>query len=163
MINTTWHDVATENCGQSISSLERSNSKKPKRPSVLLFVPIATVLVGIAGCAATGSPPAGSESKPTALISLAGEGEFVELERGADFSIVEVRRAPQGSVPASMYTLRGVCAVLRARGADYVTSTRVAGASVQYRLTFPTSPPPEALRGPTKSVFSKSKCAALRF
>ena len=122
------------------------------------FVPM--VLAALASCAQTPSRP---EPPQTALVSLGGEGEFVEVERTAGESRVEVRRAPPGSVPSSLYTLRGVCAVLRARGAAYVDSEPLPGPVPTYRLTFPATVPAEALTGRGKRVFTPADCALLHF
>lgn len=94
---------------------------------------------------------------------MAGEGEFVEIERTPEHSIVQVRRAPAGSVPSSMYTLRGVCAVLKARNERFVSSTPVAGSARTYRLTFPASATTQELEGRGKSVASLSDCRALGY
>jgi hypothetical protein len=94
---------------------------------------------------------------------MSGDGEFVETVRDAESSTVEVRKAPSGSVASAMYTLRGSCAVLRARAAPFLKSERLDGLVPTYRLTFPRAPRPEELNGATKSVFSIADCAALRF
>ena len=62
-----------------------------------------------------------------------------------------------------MFTLRGVCAVLRARSRQFVTSTPVAGNSGTYRLTFPSQPSAASLSGASKSVFTLSECQSLGF
>ena len=125
------------------------------RPMKNAFV--AMSLAALASCAQTPSRP------EAALVSLGGEGEFVEVERTESESRVEVRRAPAGSVPSSLYTLRGVCAVLRARGAAYVSSEQLPGPVPTYRLTFPATMPAEAITGRAKRVFTPADCALLHF
>jgi len=128
---------------------------------VSCLVVVASTL--LASCAQTPSAPAASTEQRTALISITGDGEFVETERSSEHSTVQVRRAPQGSVPAAMFTLRGVCAVLRARSQQFVTSTPVAGSSGTYRLTFPSQPSAASLSGASKSVFTLAECRSLGF
>jgi hypothetical protein len=86
---------------------------------------------------------------------------FRELERAQTHSVVEVFVASGGSVSSSMFTLRGVCAVVRARGEKFGHSEPVQPG--KYKVSFPTAPAPEQLRGPNKSVFSLEECALLRF
>jgi hypothetical protein len=117
-----------------------------------LFAAIA-LLATLAGCA-TSSP---------SLVVMANGGEFVETERTAQHSTVEVRKAPKGSVPSSMYALRGSCAVMRARGENYVASTTVSNSPPTFRLTFPSAPDMAQRSGPERSVFSRTECAMLGF
>ena len=104
-------------------------------------------------------------SRPTqgALVSLSGDGELKEVERTADFSVIEITKAPQGSVASSLFALRGACAVLRARDAALVASEALPGTVRAYRLRFPSTASPAELSGPKKSVFSRAECAALGF
>jgi hypothetical protein len=119
---------------------------------------LLTTCLVITACA---GPPA---VPPTAeLVVITTDGEFVETARDAQSSTVEVRKSPPGSVPASLFALRGSCAVMRARGAKYFSSQRLAGAVPTYRLTFPSTAKPEELSGPTRSMFSISDCATLRY
>lgn len=124
---------------------------------------IAVTALSLAACAPSPQAPGSPGANPAALVHLTDQGEFVEVERTAEHSIVEVRRAPAGSVPASMFTLRGACAVARARGAAHVASTPLAGPMPAYRLTFPRTASDAQLRGPAKSVFSIADCDLLRF
>jgi hypothetical protein len=126
-----------------------------------LLLIAATVLLG--ACAQPQLKPSSETVAEAALVKLDGEGEFVETSRQPDHSIVEVRKAPAGSVASSLYALRGACAVLRARAAPFVASQRLAGAVPTYRLTFPAAPTADALTGATKNTFSKADCTALRF
>jgi hypothetical protein len=102
-------------------------------------------------------------SSATALVHLTDGGDFIELQRAADYSTVQVRKAPEGSVPSSMFALRGSCAVTRARGELYFASVLIAGGTREYRLTFPKSATESQLRGSAKSVFALAECALLRF
>ena len=117
----------------------------------------------LAACAQADRTAGSSASSAQSLVSLSGDGELVEIERTPTYSLMQIRRAPAGSVPSAMYALRGMCAVLKARGATYASSERVAGVATTYRLTFPTAPSPESLSGRSKTVFSLSECARLRF
>lgn len=128
-------------------------------PAALLLLCAALV----ASCAQPDRVQPGADPSGQNLVVLSGDGELVETERTPAYSVMQVRRAPAGSVPSAMYALRGACAVLRARGANYVESERVAGAPATYRLTFPTSPAPERLSGASKSIFTLGECTALRF
>ena len=125
--------------------------------------PLLAITLAAASCAQNSSAPSSSTPSREVLVALAGDGEVVETERTPTHSLMQVRRAPAGSVPSSMYALRGACAILRARGKNYVASVRLADSPATYRLTFPVSPSPEDLRGATKSVFTLGECIALRF
>jgi hypothetical protein len=125
----------------------------------LFLLAAAPILTACAQPQVPSSPPT---SDMAALVKLGGEGEFIEVKRDAGYSIVEVTKSPAGSVVSSMYALRGACAVLRARNAEYVASERISSLP-SYRLTFPKTPRPEELSGAKKSVFSSSDCSALRF
>jgi hypothetical protein len=124
---------------------------------------ISLLAIAVSACAADPGTTEATASGGGKLVSLGGDGELVELERTATFSVIEVRKTPPGSVPSSMYILRGACAVLRARGAEYFKSEPIASVFPTYRLSFQMSATPSELTGPTKSLFSKSNCAALRF
>ncbi len=126
-----------------------------------LFPLLAAALVG--ACAQQPSLPEAPNQATSALVRVSDGGEFVEIERQPEYSVIELRTAPQGSVPASMFALRGSCAVARARGKKYFASTPVAGAVRAYRLTFPQAATEAQLQGSTKSVFSLEECALLRF
>lgn len=127
------------------------------------WLSLISAAVMVSACAQPQIASNPATSSGPALVRLGGEGEFVEVTREAEFSIVEVRKAPAGSVPSSLYALRGACAVLRARSVQYVASERVASTVPSFRLTFPKAPKSEELSGTTKSVFSRSDCSALRF
>ena len=123
------------------------------------LVAFTALLVASVPCEAQKATPAAS----SALVRITDGGEFFEVERSADFSIVEVRSSPQGSVPASLFALRGACAVARSRSQKFFTSTPLPGPFPTHRLTFPQAPSSSLLTGPTKSVFSLDECEALRF
>jgi hypothetical protein len=125
---------------------------------VLLFAAVA--LSACAPQAAVRSTPAGES---TGLVSITQGGELVELERTPEFSVIEVRRAPTGSVPSSLFALRGACAVARARGQRYFASSPVPGKPATHRITFPQVASESQLTGSTKSVFSLADCQLLQF
>jgi hypothetical protein len=132
---------------------------------------LALACLASVACAQQPTPPSG---QAPALVELkvadvpAENGKtlnatFRELERAQTHSVVEVFVASGGSVSSSMFTLRGVCAVVRARSEKFGQSEPVAGQPGKYKVSFPTAPAPEQLRGPNKSVFSLEECALLRF
>lgn len=61
---------------------------------------------------------------------------FDEIERTDAASVVEVTMSSGGSVSSSMFVMRGVCAVARARNANWVTSTHIHSNPERYRLVF---------------------------
>ena len=69
--------------------------------------------------------------------------EFRETERCENYSIVEVIFVSGGSVPSSLFELRGVCTVARAQRAKYFTIEPITGASTgtRYRILFSPHPP----------------------
>jgi hypothetical protein len=102
-------------------------------------------------------------SDSSALVRISEGGDFIEVERKADYSVVEVRRAPTGSVASSLFALKGACAVARARGEQFFSSTPITGSVPTHRLTFPRTAASDELRGPKKSVFALAECEMLRF
>ena len=121
---------------------------------------VALLALGLVACAPAPQVP---DTDKAARVHITDAGEFVEVDRTAVHSLVEVRRVPPGSVAGPMFILRGACAVARARGAAYVASTPVAGPVRAYRLTFPKTASDAQLRGPAKSVVSIADCDLLRF
>jgi hypothetical protein len=94
------------------------------------------------------------------------EMEFREIERTAEASVVEVTMVSGGSVSSSMFTMRGMCAITRARGAKYFSTQRIASNPTRYKVVFPADPPPA---GPEPSntynpqrVISVADCQLLR-
>jgi hypothetical protein len=94
------------------------------------------------------------------------EMEFREIERTAEASVVEVSMVSGGSVASSMFTMRGMCAVTRARGAKYFSTERIASNPTRYKVVFPADRPPA---GPQPSntynpqrVISVADCQLLR-
>ena len=149
--------------GASNESTLRVRQRCAGGPGVLATGPVAWMALCLVACAPTPQVPPSPGADAAGRLRITDPGEFVEVERTAGHSIVEVRRAPPGSVAASMFTLRGACAVARARGAAYLASTPVAGPVPAYRLTFPKTASDAQLRGPAKSVFSIADCDLLRF
>jgi len=100
------------------------------------------------------------------------EMQFRELERSESSSIVEVTFVSGGSVSSSMFVLHGMCAVTRARGANYFTSEQVEGQPNRYKVTFPregqapndrkTASHASSSR-PEEHVFSIAECGMLGF
>jgi hypothetical protein len=83
--------------------------------------------------------------------------EFQETARDALSSAVQVTRRSGGSVSSSMFVLRGMCALARARGKRNVVPVPVAGESQRYTVTFPDTPP-ELGKG-----FTMAQCELLRY
>ena len=126
------------------------------------FLPLAAAVL-VTACAQPGTRSSENEDRMRALVSITEGGELVEVERQAEYSIIQVRSTPPGSVASSMYVLRGACAVARARGKRLFSSASEPATVRSYRLTFPNSATDAELRGSTKSVFSLSECESLRF
>jgi hypothetical protein len=84
--------------------------------------------------------------------------EFHEIERKSDSSTVQVERKSGGSVSSSMFIVRGMCGLARARGAHYVAANRIADVNDEtYTVTFP-QVPPELGKG-----FTMEQCELLRY
>ena len=100
------------------------------------------------------------------------EMRFRELERSESNSIVEVTFVSGGSVSSSMFVLHGMCAVARARGANYFTSEQIEGQPTRYKVTFPHEGQAQNDRKAAshasssrqeEHVFSIAECAMLGF
>lgn len=85
--------------------------------------------------------------------------EFHELERRPDGSTVQVTRRSGGSVSSSMFVMRGMCGLARARGARYVVPSRTAAGDEggRYTVAFP-EVPPERGKG-----FTMAQCELFRY
>jgi hypothetical protein len=94
------------------------------------------------------------------------EMEFNEIERTAEASVVEVSMVSGGSVASSMFTMRGMCAITRARGAKYFSTERIATNPTRYKVVFPADRPPSAPEPSgtynPKRVISVAECQLLR-
>jgi hypothetical protein len=83
---------------------------------------------------------------------------FHEIERTTDSSTVQIARRSGGSVSSSMFILRGMCGLARARGARYFIPTRIAGEETErYTVTFPRVTP-EPGKG-----FTMAQCEIMRY
>ena len=93
--------------------------------------------------------------------------EFQEIERVDSHSVAQVTFVSGGSVSSSMFVLRGMCAVARARGEKYFNSERIPSATTRYKITFPQDRPPPspgAITSPDANrAFSTDDCTALGF
>lgn len=84
--------------------------------------------------------------------------EFHEIERKSDSSTVQIERTSGGSVSSSMFIMRGMCGLARARGARYIAATRIADVDKEtYTVTFPQAPP-ELGEG-----FTMEQCELMRY
>jgi len=91
--------------------------------------------------------------------------KFEETERNAEFSTVQITFVSGGSVSSSMFVLRGMCAVAKARGEQYFLASEVSKDPWRYRIAFPASASPEELRPANRAdkVFSRAECSMLNF
>ena len=134
--------------------------------------PLILSMLLASGCAT--SAPDAIAPPPAALFSLSVEDApaengkklnmaLRELSRDAESSLVEVTFISGGSVSSSMFILRGMCGLMRARGENYFVSERVSKSLSQYRITFPKVVGEQELRSPDKKPFSAAECSMLRF
>lgn len=84
--------------------------------------------------------------------------EFHEIERNAEASTVQITRRSGGSVSSSMFILRGMCGLARARGAQNFTPVRIAGEEKERFTVSFSQDPPDAGKG-----FTMAQCALLRY
>jgi hypothetical protein len=99
---------------------------------------VIAALFALGGCATTDLVQMDIK-QAAASGGKALEMEFREIEREANASIVEVKYVSGASVPSSMFVMRGVCKVVRARGAKYFSSQTVFGSfegKTRYRVSF---------------------------
>lgn len=89
--------------------------------------------------------------------------EFTEVERRSDTSIVQVIFRSGGSVSSSLFILRGMCSVARARGERYFKSTRLPAPEGRYIVGFPQDAPSAYQAAPSGEVFSVLQCDRLGF
>jgi hypothetical protein len=131
----------------------------------------------LAGCA-TVPPPAQSPPQAANLVRLSAKDapaengkalnmEFRELSRTSSNSIVEVALASGGSTSSAMFTLRGMCAVTRARGEKFFSTERIATNPTRYKVSFPktqpAAPPAPGSPGDANRVVSVAECGMFRF
>lgn len=92
---------------------------------------------------------------------------FREIERKPDASIVEIQWKSGGSVSSSMFVMRGMCGVARARGEQFFTSRPVPESPGRMEVTFPRTGPAPDRFGPLMpgeaTVFSMAQCDLLKF
>ena len=81
--------------------------------------------------------------------------EFNEVERAPESSTVQILRRSGGSVSSSMFVVRGMCGLARARGQQYVAGERID--KEHMRVTFPATPPE-----PDKG-FTMAQCDLLHY
>jgi len=103
-------------------------------------------------------------------IRATGGGEilenlFFEIQRGPNFSNVEIKLASFGSVSSSMFILQGMCGLASARREQFFRPTQVSKKPVQYRVSFLSEPVATDLSLGDRAdiVFSKDQCAKLNF
>jgi hypothetical protein len=87
--------------------------------------------------------------------------EFTEVERRSDASIVQVLLRSGGSVSSSLFILRGMCSVARARKELYFRSTRLPAPEGRYIVRFPRDVPSTSEAAPAGEVFSVAQCDRL--
>lgn len=88
---------------------------------------------------------------------------YQELERGNDFSIVEVTFTSGGSVSSAMFILRGTCGVARARGEKYFRTEQLSKAPITFRVQFLPEATERDLQPEktTAKVWSVAECALI--
>lgn len=94
---------------------------------------------------------------------------FRELTRETEQSLVEVTRVSGGSVSSSLFIVRGMCGLMRARSKQNFVSEEVpkqidqAAQTEQYRVTFPHLS--EAIATPSRKqlAFSAAQCSLFGF
>ncbi len=93
------------------------------------------------------------------------EMKFEEIERNTEFSTVEITFVSGGSVSSSMFVVRGMCGVAKARGAQYFRANKLSKHPWRYRMTFPASASPIELNPPrgADKVFSQAECSMLKY
>jgi len=93
------------------------------------------------------------------------EMKVEEIERHPEFSMLEVTFVSGGSVSSSMFVVRGMCGVARARGAQYFRASQVSKDPRRYRITFPasTSPGELAPANGADKVFTRAECSMLNY
>ena len=88
---------------------------------------------------------------------------FRELTRETNQSLVEVTRTSGGSVSSSLFIVRGMCGLMRARGEEKFVSEAVPKQSEQYRVTFPKATEASEPYGRGQLAFSVAQCSLLGF
>jgi hypothetical protein len=147
--------------------LEHAMRHAPANPARRLARPITWLALGLAIAL-----PAWPATSAPALVALSvdepGQGggkplkmSFVELERRAGDSLVEVSFTSGASVPLSIFILKGICTLLRARGQAYALAEEIGTAPRRIRITFPKEAGPSELRGPGKKLLAAADCATL--
>jgi hypothetical protein len=107
--------------------------------------------------------PAASAAATASLVHITEGGELIETERTPEHSVMVVRKAPQGSVPASLFAMKGACAITRARGEVFFTSAPHPGAPGALAITFPKVAPQHQPGSNAKPVISLEQCRLLKF
>ena len=93
------------------------------------------------------------------------EMKFEEIERNAEYSTVQITFVSGGSVSSSMFVIRGMCGVTKARGAEYFRASAVSEHPWHYRITFPVSASAAELSPPKAAdkVWSRAECSMLNY
>lgn len=87
--------------------------------------------------------------------------DFTEVERRPDASIVQVNLRSGGSVSSSLFVLRGMCALAKARGEPYFKSSRLPAPAGRYIVRFQQSAPAASDAAPAGDFFSLAQCERL--
>jgi hypothetical protein len=115
----------------------------------------AAMVIGLAMLCACASTPTSAPSSNTSvdnanLVRLiykddSAQGgdkvlmEFRETERTKAGSVAQVSAEAGGPVTSSLFTMRGMCAITRARGEKFFSTTRIASGPSRYSIVFPQS------------------------
>jgi len=83
--------------------------------------------------------------------------EFQEVSRETVSSTVQITFRSGGSVSSSMFILRGMCGLARARGKENFLTEQVAGDSSRFTVTFPGTPPDD------EKGFTMKQCKQMQY
>ncbi|HEU4852111.1 MAG TPA: hypothetical protein VFT37_08155 [Telluria sp.] len=91
--------------------------------------------------------------------------QFREVERADGASTVEVIRTSGGSVSSSIFVLRGMCGLARARSASFFRAVPLSSTPMRLRVEFLETATDAQLRpvNPKEKVFSEPECRMLGF
>ena len=125
---------------------------------------VACLLAGFLHVACADEPLVHFEADPGTMENgKTLDMAFTEVERRPDASIVQVTFRSGGSVPSSLFVLRGMCLIARSRGESYFVSTRLPAPPGRYIVNFQKAVPTASEAVPRGPVFSVSQCGLLGY
>lgn len=84
-----------------------------------------------------------------------------EVQRDRESSILQVESTSRNDGKSSVFMLKGMCGLMRARGQKGAVSEQISVQPLQFRMTFPESPKIDDRPGPPRLVFTERECAAV--